>query len=175
MCTIFNTSGKSIAMIPKANGLYRLVETNPMSGIKHTNVAKMSISEAHRKFRHIAHTAVKHAVCNGLVTGIQIDYTSVPEFCDLCVKAKLNTHPFLQESNTHVKEYGECVHWDLWGPAAVQTIDSFLYCAAQVDDATHEMKLFYLKKKSDAVAAYKKDEAYLKTQTGNHIKYMHFN
>jgi len=119
MCTILDTSRKSIAMIPKADSLYRLVETKPISGTGHANVAKMSISEAHRKFGHIAHTAVKHAVRNGLVTGIEIDYMSVPEFCDSCAKAKSNTHPFPQESNTCAKEYGERVHWDLWGPAAV--------------------------------------------------------
>jgi hypothetical protein len=171
MCTILDTSGKSITTIPKADGLYRLVETKPMSRTEHANVAKMSISEAHRKFRHIAHTVVKHAVCNGLVTGIKIDYTSMLEFCDSCAKAKSNTHPFPQESNTHAKEYGERVHWDLWGPAAVQAIDGSSYCAARVDDATWETKLYFLKKKSETEAAYKKDEVYLETQTGHHIKY----
>ena len=119
MCTILDTSGKSIATIPKADSLYRLVEVKPISRIEHANVAKMSISKAHWKFGHIAHTAVKHAVPNRLVTGIEVDYESVPEFCDSCAKAKSNTHPFPQESNTCAKEYGERVHWDLWGPAAV--------------------------------------------------------
>lgn len=85
---------------------------------------------------------------------------SVPEFCDSCAKAKSNTHPFPKESTTCTKEYGECVHWDLWGPATIQTIDGFSYCAARIDDATQEMKLFFLKKKSDTEAAYKKDKAY---------------
>jgi len=89
-------------------------------------------------------------------------------------KAKLNTHPFLKESNTRVEEYGERVHWDLWGPAVVQAIDGSSYCAARVDDATWENKLFFLKKKSETEATYKKDEAYIETQTGCHIKYSRF-
>ena len=97
MCTILDASGKSIARILKADGLYRLVEIKPISGTDHANVAKMLISEAHQKFGHIAHAAVKHAVHNRLVTGIEIDYESVLEFCDSCAKAKLNTHPFPQK------------------------------------------------------------------------------
>jgi len=175
MCTILDTSGKSIATVPKADGLYRLVEGKSTAETEHANfAAKMSISEAHRKFGHIAHTAVRHAINNGLVTGIEIDHASVPEFCDSCAKAKSNTHPFPKESDTRAEEYGERVHWDLWGPAAVQAIDGSSYCAARIDDATREMYLFFLKKKSETEAAYKKDEAYLETQTGRHIKYARF-
>jgi len=120
-------------------------------------MAKMSISEKHRKFGHIAHTAVKHTISNGPITGIEIDDASIP---DSCAKAKSNTQPFPKESTTRAKEYSERVHWDLWGPTTVQTIDGFSYCAARIDGATREMKLFFLKKKSDTEAAYKKDKAY---------------
>ena len=100
---------------------------------------------------------------SGLVTGIEIDHASVPKFCDSCAKAKLNTHPLPKESDTRAEEYGKHVHWDLLGPMAVQAIDSSLYFAACIVDATQEMKLFFLKKTSETKAMYKKDEAYIET------------
>ena len=35
--------------------------------------AKMTISEAHRKLGHIAHSVVKHAISNRFITGIELD------------------------------------------------------------------------------------------------------
>ena len=47
------------------------------------------------------------------------------------------------------------------------------YTAARTDDHTHEMKLYFLKMKDRTFKAYKQDEAYLETHSGNHIKWMH--
>jgi len=142
--------------------------------VEHANIAtgKMSISEAHCKLGHISHTAIRNAISTGQIIGIELDMDSKPEFCEPCAKAKSARLPFPKKSDTHATKYGERVHWDLWGPAAVQAIDGSSYCAARIDDATREMKLFFLKKKSETEAAYKKDEAYLENQTGRHIKYM---
>src|SRR3979490_3256316 len=46
------------------------------------------------------------------------------------------------------------------------------YAAARIDDATRETKLYFLKKKSQTFESYKRDEAYIQTQTGNRIKTM---
>ena len=35
------------------------------------------------------------------------------------------------------------------------------------------MKLYFLKMKDETFKAYKQDEAYLETHSGNHIKWMH--
>ena len=78
---------------------------------------KMSISEAHRKLGHLAYGAVTHAISKGYITGIDLDTNSKLEFCDACAKAKAERQPFLKEIKTRATKYGECVHWDLWGPA----------------------------------------------------------
>ena len=49
----------------------------------------MSISEAHHKFGHIAHTAIQYAVTQNLITGVDLDLDSKPKFCEPCAKAKL--------------------------------------------------------------------------------------
>jgi hypothetical protein len=44
------------------------------------------------------------------------------------------------------------------------------YLAACIDNATRQTKLYFQVKKSETFDSYKKDEAYIETQDGNHIK-----
>lgn len=135
--------------------------------------SKMSINEAHQKFGHIAHASIKHMVKTRMVMGIELDLDSKPKFCEPCAKAKSNCQPFPKESTTWATRYGEHVHWGLWGPATVQSLAGHLYVAAWMDDTTQEMKLYFQKKKSETITSYKKDEAYIRMQTGQGIKYSH--
>jgi hypothetical protein len=130
----------------------------------------MSISKAHRKLGHISSAAIRHAVSKGYITGICLDEDSKPDFCDACAKAKSARQPFPKESKNRAAKYGDHVHWDLWGPAAVRSINGNYYLAARIDDATRETKLYFQEKKSQTFESYKKDEAYIQTQTGNQIK-----
>ena len=93
-----------------------------------------------------------------------------PEFCDACAKVKAARQPFPKESKTRATRYGEHVHWDLWGPATVKSLNGNLYIAARIDDETREMKLYFQTKKSQTVDLYKLDEAYIETQSSNCIK-----
>ena len=130
----------------------------------------MLISEAHRKLGHVAHSAIKHAVSSGFITGIDLETDSKPDFCEACTKAKSACQPFPKESETRAEKFGECVHWDLWGPASVKSLNGHNYVAARIDDATRETKLYFQDKKSQTFQSYKQDEAYIETQTGNCIK-----
>jgi GAG-pre-integrase domain len=130
----------------------------------------MTISEAHRKLGHVSYGATKHVVSKGFITGITIDPDSKPDFCEVCTKAKSVHQPFPQESNTRAKKYKEQVHWDLWGPAFMKSLSGNSYVAACIDNATHDSKLHFQQKKSQLFQSYKKDKAYIKTQSGNHIK-----
>jgi hypothetical protein len=142
MCTIKDPKGQTIATIPHSDGLYKIAAK--LTSTKNTaNVAsgKMSISEAHRKLGHISHSAIKHAISKGLVTGIDIDTNSSPEFCEACAKAKSARQPYPKESETRAEKFGERVHWDLWGLASVKSINGHYYVAARIDDATRQTKL----------------------------------
>jgi len=72
--------------------------------------------------------------------GIELDNDSKPEFCEACTKAKSATKPFPKESETRAKKFGDRVHWDLWGPAAVKSLNGHHYVAVRIDDATRETK-----------------------------------
>jgi hypothetical protein len=63
--------------------------------------------EAHKKLGHIAHSAVKHTIANKSITGIDLDLSSKPNFCEACAKAKLACQPFPKESDTRAEKFGE--------------------------------------------------------------------
>ena len=172
MCIIRNSSGKTIATIPNSDGLYKIVAAKRSSQEQSANVVseKMTISEAHNKLGHISHEAIKHAVSKGLITGIELEPGPKPEFCEACAKAKSARQPFPKESETRAQKFGERVHWDLWGPASVKSLNGHSYVAARIDDATRQTKLYFQDKKSQTFNSYKKDEAFIETQTGNRIK-----
>ena len=121
-----------MATIPLSNGLYRLFMPKDKLEIDYANIAltKMTISEAHRKLGHIGHAAIKNTISNRNILGIEIDPNTKPEFCEACTKAKSACQPFPKFSQTHAEKFGKRVHWDLWGPAAVQSLNSNSYVAA---------------------------------------------
>ena len=172
MCTIIDPKGQVIATIPHSEGLYRITANKSQKDQQFAAAAsgKMTITEAHRKLGHIAYGAITHAITNEYITGIELDRNSKPEFCEACAKAKSARQPFPKESKTRATRYGERVHWDLWGPATVKSLNGHYYVAARIDDATRETKLYFQTKKSETYDSYKLDEAYIETQTGNRIK-----
>jgi hypothetical protein len=170
VCTIIDPKGQTIATIPHSDGLYRVIANRPAKDYAATASAKMSISEAHKKLGHLSYGAINHAVSNGHIAGIELESGSKPEFCEACAKAKAARQPFPKESKTRATKYGERVHWDLWGPATVKSLNGHFYVAARIDDATRETKLYFQNKKSQTIKSYKLDEAYIETRTGNHIK-----
>ena len=112
MCMIQDSKGHTLAKIPHSEGLYCvLAETHATN--QHTTMAavkKMSITEAHRKLGHISSDAIRHAVSKGFITGINLDESSKPEFCNACEKAKSARQPYPKESNTQAEKYGDRVH-----------------------------------------------------------------
>ena len=108
MCTILNQKGQTIATIPHSDGLYRVIaKLIKDGGYAAMASGKLSINEAHRKLGHLAYGVVTHAISKGYITGIELDTSSKPEFCEACAKAKSARQPFPKESKTRATKYGE--------------------------------------------------------------------
>ena len=162
-CTIRSPTSKVIGSIPEIRGLYRVVNTQ----IPHTAnaaVKQISINELHRRMGHVNHDDLRQMVEKQMVTGINLDMTSKPDFCETCVKAKAPRKPFPKESKTEYKAYGDKVVTDVWGPAPVRSIGGKEYYVLFQDLFSHEERIYFLAHKSDVFDHYKKYEAWLKVQ-----------
>jgi hypothetical protein len=171
---ITHPDGHIMVRIPESQGLYRLVTAKQtQNDYASAAIVKINMMEAHRKLGHIACSAIRHMVKNGMITGLEIDLTSKEEFCEPCAKAKATHKPFPKESSTRATHFGERVHWDLWGPASMKSLGGKCYAACRTDDNLHEVEIYFLKKKSEALEVYKTDEALIETHCdGAKIKFM---
>ena len=93
--------------VPHSQGLYKVLMDNKEKPGLQANAAigKMSISEAHRKLRHISVAAIKYAVSKGFIMGICLDNNSKPEFCNAYVKAK-----FVCQPNLRILQKGQSIY-----------------------------------------------------------------
>ena len=136
-CTILHPDESVIAKVAHTDGLYRL-SANVMETINddeytlYANAARrpLSLFELHCRLGHIHYGAIKDAIRNGLVEGLKIDPKDANEqFCEACAAGKPTTQPFPKESLTHASDFGERVHWDLWGPVSVKSLGGKSYAA----------------------------------------------
>jgi hypothetical protein len=152
MCKILLHAPKRdvIAEIPQVQELYSVVTANQK---QHANLArqKLTIADLHRKLGHVSQEGLLTAIKKGLVTGVNVDITSQPEFCDVCVKAKSVRKLFPKESTSRALTYGEMVHTDLWGPAQTTSIGGSLYYISFTDDYSRQTCIHFLKLKSEAL------------------------
>lgn len=98
---------------------------------------KITLFQLHTLMGHADQNALKHAVKAGTITGIDLDMSSEPQFCEVCVQAKAARKPIPKVAlNPRPKKYGDKVVID------------------------------FLPKKSDAFAKYQMYEAWVKRQRG---------
>jgi hypothetical protein len=166
-----------VGRIPLIRGLYRIpasVPSNPKKDdtpIAASTSRLMSISELHRKMGHINHDDLRDMVRKGMVTGIELDMNSKPEFCESCTRAKATRKPFPKKSKSaRRKVYGGKVVGDTWGPAEVTSLGGKDYSLTFQDRHSHEEKAYFMRKKSEALEKYKEYEAWIKVQRKSNIE-----
>jgi transposase InsO family protein len=130
----------------------------------------MSITELHKKMGHINHNDLRDMVRKGLVTGIELDTNSKPEFCETCIKSKATRKPFPKASTTEYTSYGDKIVSDVWGPAAVESLGGKKYAVTYRDLYSREERADYLRQKSETLTSYKQHEAWTKVQRNAPIK-----
>jgi len=174
ICAIGTTkpTRKVIGCVPLIRGLYRVIDTTDSSLTPVANIASrtMTINELHRKMGHINHDDLKKMVRERMVTGIELNADSKPEFCEVCVRAKAPCQPFPKKSLTQVKGYGDKIVADLWGPAPVESLGRKKYYSLYQDLYSHEEYVNFLRLKSEAFRSYKEYEAWVKVQREAVIK-----
>ena len=69
-----------------------------------------------------------------------------------------------------LKEMGDRIYSDVWGPSRHQTIDKKVYYISFTDDYSRESVIYFMKTKDEAFQKYKLYEAMLACQRGIQIK-----
>jgi transposase InsO family protein len=90
--------------------------------------------------------------------------------CEPCLAGKQHRDPFPKQSSTRMTEPLSLVHSDLHGPLPVQTFSHCRYWISFIDDYSRFAHVFLLKKKSEALGAFKRYKALVENQLGCSIK-----
>ena len=169
-CRIKAPTDQVIGEVPLMHGMYSIGAGFKAGQRANTAIQKLSLTEAHRVMGHVAHNSVKNAIRSGVVTGIELDDTKDPDFCEACAKAKAHRKPFPQQATNRASELGERIHMDMWGPAQVETIGRKKYYLEFTDDAHRWSEVDFLAKKGQSLDSYKTFENRLETQDNAKIK-----
>jgi GAG-pre-integrase domain len=171
-CVIWSPKSNVIRQIPLIHDLYCVTTpSNPHKlAVASATVKKMSISELHRGMGHVNHNDLHKMVCDGMVTGIKLDFDSKPEFCKACIKAKAFRKSFPKKSKTTYCNYGDKVVADMWGPAPVESLGHKKYFQLYQDLSSYEEHVYFSCEKSEGFDNYKKYEAWVWVQRNAVIK-----
>src|SRR6202050_3676572 len=136
------------------------------------------LEQLHYLLGHLNYQAIKAMVRKGLITGIKLltkELNITPPICPACALGKATHTSFPPSKSEHANMVLGLVHSDLWGPAPVQTITGTCYVITPTDDKSHWAWVAFLKRKSDAFAAFKEWLIFAEKQTGQQLYIFHTN
>ena len=103
-----------------------------------------------------------------MVEGLS-NYNSDFDFYEHCLYGKQNRVKF-PSGSTREKQILELIHNDVFGPVPVPSLGGSLYYVRFIDDFSRNIRLYFLKKKSQVFIKFKEYKALIENQTGNKIK-----
>ena len=158
-CIIWDTDDKMVGQVPKVGkGLYHVFHDDNSAVADEANV---SLMEVHQCMGYIAPATAWKLVEKGFITGVKLDILGgEPMFCESCVYAKSTQKPVSKVCEGEcVKDFGDEIHLDLWGPAPTTMLGGRKYYITFMDNKTRLTHLYLLHLKSDAFESYKQYEA----------------
>ena len=91
------------------------------------------------------------------------------DVCDVCQFSKQTHLPFINSFSIFI-ELLELVHFDLWGPAPVDSYDGYKYFVLFIDDFSRATWLYLLKSKTEVTSVFKDFHTMVFNQFGAKIK-----
>lgn len=140
---------------------------NNVESVSHSNKdCTNTFSVWHKRLGHAHVGAVKDvlSLCN-----IPYQSKSVFEFCNPCCMGKARRLYAPPSTNVYSKPF-ELVYSDLWGPAATLSSNGYSFYITFVDANTCFTWIYFLKRKSDAMAAFIQFHTLIHTQFQTNLK-----
>src|ERR1700677_4671933 len=161
-----------------ANRLYHLDTPHQSKETSyHLTQSPMSkLEQLHYSLGHLNYQAIKAMVQKGLIMGIKLltkELNITPPICPACALGKATCASFPPFKSEHANTVLGLIHSDLWGPAPVQTITGTRYVITFTDDKSRWAWVAFLKRKSDAFAAFKEWLIFAEKQTDLQLYIFH--
>jgi hypothetical protein len=164
---VLSPARETFLKVAMVGGLYPIVGASTVASEEPVAVAaaavtSMTLTEFHERMGHAYAPALKDMVKNGVITGIDLT-DGEAAFCPECLEGKQKREPFPKKSGrAKGKTYGHHVHSDVWGPARTQSPTGSRYFSSFLDDKTDELRVAFMKEKSQTFTKYKSWVAWAK-------------
>lgn len=164
-CRITNKDKTLLATADLVNDMYQL---NWINEEKCYNTKVVDFELWHRRLGHMSHDYMKHSQelidpsCNH-------EFKNKMDFCEVCLKGKQCRLPF-QHVGTRADEQLELVHSDLCGPMEVDSLAGSRYFFTLIDDCTHKVFVYCLKRKDEVFDAFVNFKNLVENQSNKKIK-----
>jgi hypothetical protein len=171
ICRIFDKDDVQILRI-QGRGLYKIKASNTSASLIAHDHSADQLLYLHRSLGHLNWIDLVRLARSGRLGDEWRDIVQARDLnllCESCVEGKGTRLP-APPSDKRSKQANARTHFDLWGPAKVKSVGGSLYMMSCYDDFTHRIQLYFLKKKSDAPAAFKKYLALVRNQCSTRIK-----
>jgi GAG-pre-integrase domain/Integrase core domain len=124
----------------------------------------------HRRCSHVNFDDLRSMHSKGMVIGMDIHSKAPPDpICEPCILGKQHRNN-IPKTATRRTSLLALVHTDLKGPLPVQTPEGYRYWEPFIDDKSRWWAVAFLKKKSEALQAFKQYKAYAEKKLGCKIQ-----
>ena len=154
-----------IAQGLKSSTLYVLHVSNFSKNV--ICIAKQpSVSLWHRRLGHMSKAGMQVLSCFGFIPGLNFSDFSICEHC-LYGKQTANSHSVVSQKRC---EPLELVHSDVCGPMPTVSLRGAHYFVTFIDDFSHKVWAYPLKRKDEVLSVFKKFVTLVETETGKKVK-----
>ena len=109
----------------------------------------------HRRFGHLGIQNLRKLANEKMVDGLDCNVTTDTDLCEPCIGGKHHKSPFPKSSSSHSKNPLNLVHSNVCGKMGEKSMGGAEYFLTFVDDKTHYVWVYPLKKKSDVFEKFK--------------------
>ena len=118
---------------------------------------RQSIQTWHHRFAHLNFEMIKQMERRGSVIGLQLTKREPDHLCVGCQLVKHHSASFpVNPTHTRFPQPGDLIHADICGPMSVPSYGGSVYFVLFKDDATHYRFAFCVRRKSEALACFRK-------------------
>ena len=130
-----------------------------------------SIQIWHHRLAHLNYEMIKNMERRGSVVGLQLSKREPDQLCVGCQLGKHHRTSFpVNPVRKRFPKPGDLLHGDICGPMSVSSNGGSVYFVLFKDDATSYRFVFCVRRKSEALACFKKVCTQLTTDTGHSVK-----
>lgn len=126
----------------------------------------------HKRLGHVNEATLKEMMSKKTVFGLNFNLNEHLGICEICVKGKQTQATFATAEDNRTKDLLEIVYTDICGPMRVKSKGGSVYFMTFIDDKSRWCEIYFLKKKSEALDAFKRYKAYAENFTGKKIKFL---